>query len=121
MLTSGRSQCACVSVVTQAKEKYKKALEELSTCTPQYMEGMELQFEQCQNFEERRLLFVKELLLDVKHHLNLSENQRFETSDETVVVCLLCERTKIAVLFSVTQRCTESLRKPSERQVHRTI
>lgn len=82
MLTSGRSQCAaCVSVVTQAKEKYEKTLDELSKCTPHYMEGMEQQFEQCQNFEERRLLFIREVLLDVKHHLNLTENQRFETSE----------------------------------------
>lgn len=82
MLTSGRSQyAACLSVVTQAKEKYEKALDELSRCTPQYMEGMEQQFEQCQNFEERRLLFVREVLLDVQRHLNLTENQRFETSE----------------------------------------
>lgn len=82
VLTSGRSQCAaCVSVVTQAKEKYEKTLDELSKCTPHYMEGMEQQFEQCQNFEERRLLFIREVLLDVKHHLNLTENQRFETSE----------------------------------------
>lgn len=45
------------------------------------MEGMEQQFEQCQNFEERRLLFVKEVLLDFKRHLNLTEDQRFETSE----------------------------------------
>lgn len=74
-------RAACVSVVTQAKEKYEKALDELSRCTPQYIEGMEQQFEQCQNFEERRLLFAREVLLDIKRHLNLTENQRFETSE----------------------------------------
>lgn len=41
------------------------------------MEGMELVFDQCQQFEEKRLTFLREVLLDVKHHLNLTEDQRF--------------------------------------------
>lgn len=39
---------------------------------------MEQVFEQCQQFEEKRLHFIREVLLDVKHHLNLTEDQRFE-------------------------------------------
>ncbi len=65
-------------VLQQAKEKYEKALEELSKCTPQYMENMEQAFDQCQQFEEKRLSFLREVLLDVKRHLNLTEDQRFE-------------------------------------------
>lgn len=64
--------------MTQAKEKYEKALDELSKCTPQYMENMEQVFDQCQQFEEKRLSFLREVLLDVKRHLNLTEDQRFE-------------------------------------------
>lgn len=60
----------------QTKEKYVKALDELSSCTPQYVENMELVFDQCQQFEEKRLAFVREVLLDIKRHLNLTENQR---------------------------------------------
>lgn len=52
-------------------------MEELSKCTPQYMENMELVFDQCQQFEEKRLSFLREVLLDVKRHINLTENQRF--------------------------------------------
>lgn len=40
------------------------------------MEGMEQVFEQCQQFEEKRLVFLKEVLLDIKRHLNLAENSR---------------------------------------------
>lgn len=61
----------------QAKEKYEKALEELSKCTPQYMENMEQVFDQCQQFEEKRLSFLREMLMDIKRHLNLTENQRW--------------------------------------------
>lgn len=39
---------------------------------------MEQVFDQCQQFEEKRLHFFREVLLDVKHHLNLTEDQRFQ-------------------------------------------
>lgn len=63
-------------VPTQAKEKYKKVLDELNSCTQPYIESMEQVFDQCQQFEEKRLRFIREVLLDVKHHLNLTEDQR---------------------------------------------
>lgn len=60
----------------QTQEKYEKVLDELNKCTPQYMESMEQVFEQCQQFEEKRLNFLKEVLLDIKRHLNLAESSR---------------------------------------------
>ncbi len=50
-----------ICFVFQAKEKYEKSLDELSKCTPQYMENMEVVFEQCQRFEENRLNFLREV------------------------------------------------------------
>ncbi|KAK7916424.1 hypothetical protein WMY93_012185 [Mugilogobius chulae] len=69
----------CKQDSQKAKEKYEKALDELGKCTPQYMENMEQVFGQCQQFEEKRLAFVREVLLDVKRHLNLTENQSYST------------------------------------------
>ncbi|XP_041837218.1 protein kinase C and casein kinase substrate in neurons protein 1 isoform X2 [Melanotaenia boesemani] len=69
----------CKQDSQKAKEKYEKALDELSKCTPQYMENMEQVFEQCQQFEEKRLSFLREVLLDVKRHINLTENQSYAT------------------------------------------
>lgn len=69
----------CKQDSQKAKEKYEKALDELSKCTPQYMENMEQVFDQCQQFEEKRLSFLREVLLDVKRHLNLTENQSYAT------------------------------------------
>lgn len=60
----------------KAKEKYEKSLDELNKCTPQYMEQMEQVFDQCQQHEVKRLNFLKEVLLDIKRHLNLTENQK---------------------------------------------
>ncbi|XP_056606325.1 protein kinase C and casein kinase substrate in neurons protein 1 [Triplophysa dalaica] len=65
--------------VQKAKEKYEKSLDEVSGCSPQYMENMEVVFEQCQQFEEKRLNFLREILLDIKRHLNLTESQSYAT------------------------------------------
>lgn len=61
----------------QTQEKYEKVLDDVGKTTPQYMEGMEQVFEQCQQFEEKRLVFLKEVLLDIKRHLSLAENSRW--------------------------------------------
>lgn len=63
-------------VFFQTKERYEKSLEELNKVTPQYMENMEQAFEQWQQFEDKRIRFFKELLLEVKQHLDLSVNHR---------------------------------------------
>lgn len=58
----------------KAKEKYEKSLEDLNKYNPQYMENMEQVFEQCQQFEQRRLSFLKEVLMDIQRNLDLSSN-----------------------------------------------
>ncbi|TEA42313.1 hypothetical protein DBR06_SOUSAS1810084, partial [Sousa chinensis] len=67
----------CKQDVQKTQEKYEKVLDDVGKTTPQYMEGMEQVFEQCQQFEERRLVFLKEVLLDIKRHLNLAENSSY--------------------------------------------
>ncbi|XP_062990399.1 protein kinase C and casein kinase substrate in neurons protein 2 isoform X2 [Elgaria multicarinata webbii] len=58
--------------VLKTKDKYEKSLKDLDGTTPQYMENMEQVFEQCQQFEEKRLRFFREVLLEVQKHLDLS-------------------------------------------------
>lgn len=65
-----------LSPFIQTKERYEKSLEELDKLTPQYMENMEQVFEQWQQFEDKRIRFFRELLLEVKQHLDLSSNHR---------------------------------------------
>ncbi|XP_053313846.1 protein kinase C and casein kinase substrate in neurons protein 1 [Spea bombifrons] len=67
----------CKQDVQKTQERYEKVLDEMQKFTPQYMESMDLVFEQCQQLEEKRLLFLKEVLLDIKHHLNLAENNSY--------------------------------------------
>ncbi|XP_015278467.1 PREDICTED: protein kinase C and casein kinase substrate in neurons protein 2 isoform X1 [Gekko japonicus] len=64
--------------VLKTKEKYEKSLKELDNATPQYMENMELVFEQCQQFEEKRLRFFREVLLEVQKHLDLSTTGSYQ-------------------------------------------
>ncbi|XP_020569786.1 protein kinase C and casein kinase substrate in neurons protein 2 isoform X1 [Oryzias latipes] len=74
----------CQQEVQKTKERYEKSLEELDKLTPQYMENMEQVFEQMQQFEDKRICFFKELLLEVKQHLDLSTNHRFQTIYHTL-------------------------------------
>ncbi|XP_007546999.1 protein kinase C and casein kinase substrate in neurons protein 1 isoform X1 [Poecilia formosa] len=67
----------CKQDSQKTREKYEKTLDELDKWTPQYIENMEQVFNQCQEFEEKRLSFLREVLLDVKRHLNLTENQSY--------------------------------------------
>ncbi|XP_061570104.1 protein kinase C and casein kinase substrate in neurons protein 2 isoform X4 [Cololabis saira] len=74
----------CQQEVQKTKERYEKSLDELDKLTPQYMENMEQVFEQWQQFEDKRICFFKELLLEVKQHLDLSTNHRFQTVYHTL-------------------------------------
>lgn len=74
----------CQQEAQKTKERYEKSLEELDKLTPQYMENMEQVFEQSQQFEDKRIRFFKELLLEVKQHLDLSTNHRFQTIYHTL-------------------------------------
>jgi len=74
----------CQQEVQKTKERYEKSLEELDKLTPQYMENMEQVFEQWQQFEDKRIRFFRELLLEVKQHLDLSTNHRFQTVYHTL-------------------------------------
>nr|XP_033807246.1 protein kinase C and casein kinase substrate in neurons protein 2 isoform X2 [Geotrypetes seraphini]XP_033807247.1 protein kinase C and casein kinase substrate in neurons protein 2 isoform X2 [Geotrypetes seraphini]XP_033807248.1 protein kinase C and casein kinase substrate in neurons protein 2 isoform X2 [Geotrypetes seraphini]XP_033807249.1 protein kinase C and casein kinase substrate in neurons protein 2 isoform X2 [Geotrypetes seraphini]XP_033807250.1 protein kinase C and casein kinase s len=64
--------------VQKAREKYERALKDLQSCTPQYLENMGQVFEQCQQFEEKRLHFFLEVLLDVEKHLDLSNVESYK-------------------------------------------
>ncbi|KAK9525766.1 hypothetical protein VZT92_016448 [Zoarces viviparus] len=74
----------CQQEGQKTKERYQKSLEELDKLTPQYMENMEQVFEQWQQFEDTRICFFRELLLEVKQHLDLSTNHRFQTIYHTL-------------------------------------
>ena len=63
--------------LSQAKDRYEKALDELNRANPRYMEDMEGVFETTQEAEKNRLCFFKEVMLDIHKHLDLSNYDRY--------------------------------------------
>ncbi|XP_066275907.1 protein kinase C and casein kinase substrate in neurons protein 2-like isoform X4 [Branchiostoma lanceolatum] len=67
----------CKAETTKTKDKYDKGLQEINGYNAKYMEDMTLQFQKCQEFEEKRLQFFKQTLLNMHQCLDLSVEQRF--------------------------------------------
>ncbi|KAG8196459.1 hypothetical protein JTE90_012282 [Oedothorax gibbosus] len=62
----------CKFEAQRAKERYEQALEEINDYNAKYMEDMTVVFDKCQEFEEKRLDFFKEMLFGIHGCLNIS-------------------------------------------------
>jgi len=64
----------CKEDVLKFREKYDTSLRELSDYNPKYQEEMSDVFEKCQDFEEKRLHFFKQTLLEIHSCLDISSD-----------------------------------------------
>lgn len=97
--------CFCL----QARDKYEKILEDVSTYTPRYMEEMEAIFEQSQEEERKRISFLKQVFLSIHRHLDVTNNERWATT--WMLMCtnyLLAQEVSLTVSSSLCQ-CQGSL------------
>ncbi|GFW30904.1 protein kinase C and casein kinase substrate in neurons protein 1 [Trichonephila clavipes] len=62
----------CKDEVQKTKERYEQALREINDYNAKYMEDMTVVFDKCQEFEEKRLNFFKEMLFGINSCLNIS-------------------------------------------------
>lgn len=67
----------CKEDVQKTKERYEQALREINDYNAKYMEDMTVVFDKCQEFEERRLNFFKEVLFGISTCLNISTDPEY--------------------------------------------
>lgn len=60
----------------QVRARYEKVLEEVNRYAPRYMEEMESVFDQSQDEERRRIVFLKQAFLSIHTHLDITNNER---------------------------------------------
>lgn len=65
----------CKDEVQKTKERYEQALREINDYNAKYMEDMTVVFDKCQEFEDKRLGFFKEMLFGISSCLNISTDQ----------------------------------------------
>lgn len=68
----------CKEDVQKTKERYEQALREINDYNAKYMEDMTVVFDKCQEFEERRLNFFKEVLFGICTCLNISLDPEYD-------------------------------------------
>uniref|UniRef100_A0A646QDQ0 Protein kinase C and casein kinase substrate in neurons protein n=1 Tax=Hemiscolopendra marginata TaxID=943146 RepID=A0A646QDQ0_9MYRI len=64
----------CKEEVQKTKERYELSLVDIKSFNPKYMEDMTVVFDKCQEMEDKRLNFFKEMLFGVHDCLNISKD-----------------------------------------------
>ncbi|KAG9510985.1 Protein kinase C and casein kinase substrate in neurons protein 2 [Fragariocoptes setiger] len=62
----------CKEEVQKTKERYEEALETISQYNQKYVDEMTIVFEKFKDFEEKRLIFFKDILFSIHSCLNIS-------------------------------------------------
>lgn len=63
------------ALILQVRIRYEKVLEEVNKYVPRYMEEMESVFDQSQDEERKRIVFLKEAFLSIHKHLDITNNE----------------------------------------------
>uniref|UniRef100_A0AAQ5ZTI2 Uncharacterized protein n=1 Tax=Amphiprion ocellaris TaxID=80972 RepID=A0AAQ5ZTI2_AMPOC len=59
----------------KVRTRYEKVLEEVNRYAPRYMEEMESIFDQSQDEERKRIVFLKQAFLSIHKHLDITNNE----------------------------------------------
>lgn len=63
----------------KVKQRYTKTIEDLNKYNPKYMEEMEMVFDQSQQLEQKRTVFLKQIFLSIHRHLDVTNNESFRS------------------------------------------
>ncbi|OCT70991.1 hypothetical protein XELAEV_18037907mg [Xenopus laevis] len=69
----------CTQDKEKVKQRYEKSLQELNKYNPKYMEEMETVFDQSQQQEQKKILFLKQVLGSMHKHLDITTNESAKT------------------------------------------
>ncbi|KAK7938615.1 hypothetical protein WMY93_001941 [Mugilogobius chulae] len=70
-----RAQKPWAKKLKKVRSRYEKVLEEVNRYAPRYMEEMESVFDQSQDEERKRIMFLKQALLSIHEHLDVTTNE----------------------------------------------
>lgn len=77
VLPAGGRRWYCLNLnASQVRSRYEKVLEEINRYAPRYMEEMESIFDQAQDEERKRIVFLKQAFLSIHKHLDVTTNER---------------------------------------------
>lgn len=77
VLPTGGRRWYCLNLnASQVRSRYEKVLEEINRYAPRYMEEMESIFDQAQDEERKRIVFLKQAFLSIHKHLDVTNNER---------------------------------------------
>ena len=94
----------CRKEVELSRDNYKSALDELNAYNGKYVEEMVEVFSKTQEFEGKRLAFVKKLLFDVHSCLDLSRSQQLVFSFDLLLQLVHCYHCQTRKCCSVRSR-----------------
>ncbi|KAM9394507.1 protein kinase C and casein kinase substrate in neurons protein 3 [Pholidichthys leucotaenia] len=63
----------------KVRVRYEKVLEEVNRYVPRYMEEMEAVFDQSQEEERKRIVFLKQAFLSINKHLDVTTSESFRS------------------------------------------
>ncbi|XP_053546786.1 protein kinase C and casein kinase substrate in neurons protein 1 [Bombina bombina] len=69
----------CKQEKEKIRQRYEKSLQELNKYNPKYMEEMETVFDQSQQLEQKKIIFIKQALHSVHQHLDVTSNESVQT------------------------------------------
>ncbi|KAG8006489.1 Protein kinase C and casein kinase substrate in neurons protein 3 [Nibea albiflora] len=70
-----RAQKPWAKRLKKVRARYEKVLEEVNRYAPRYMEEMESIFDQSQDEERKRIVFLKQAFLSIHKHLDITNNE----------------------------------------------
>lgn len=106
--------------VQKCREKYEQSLQEINKYNPIYMEDMTSVFYKCQELEETRLRFFKNVLFSIHKTLNISQDPTWVTLAVIGANSLFIAKNVVYRISACLKSMTNSITQSTTRTIRRT-